>query len=375
MVKKTVIWLIVFALLCLAPVIVDAAKDKPASREAQKKMKEAEKALKGNNQEKAEMLFLEIIEIEPDFAPSYFGLAAIQKKRNQIDDALDSMSRGLALRPDQAVLQNFNEILFRESGKLMQSGKSAKANDYLLKLLNHPQNKGLKDDLLIDINYKVAVNYFNLRQYENALEFMNKVESMSKDQPSFLEYYANSVYMNGIIHGALKNVGEANKYLRQFITLKTENPDNTYLPLANYFLASINFEALKEATDKLDKQLEDINKEIDKLNQNTKIRPREREAKAKEMKERIDAVKKEKIETAKSEYDNIMPYVVNALELNDELLDAHVIKGNYQYLCHDLEAALETYKNLVAKFPNAEDINAYKSFLKDIEKEKTAENK
>lgn len=376
MIKKTIILLVVFSLIGLVPVMLDAAKEKPVSKEAQKKIKEADKAMKANDFDKAEALWQEIIEIEPEVAAAYFGLAFIQRSRNQIDDAVENFAKVLSLKPDyQNALENFNDTLYREAGKMMQTGKAAKSNEFLLQLLNHPLNTDLPADLLIDVNYKVGANYFSLRKYAESLEYMKKVEAAGADQPNYREYYVNAIYINGLNHGALKNVAEANEYLKKFIELHAGQTDNPFLPLANYILASVNFEALKEETDKFDKKLEDVNTEIDKLNQDTRIRPRDREAKANELKEKINTIKKEKIAVAKAGEAGIMPYARRAVELKDDLVDAWVIIGNFQYLCHDLDAALETYKNLIAKFPNADDINAYKAFLRDIEKEKAAEAK
>jgi hypothetical protein len=46
-----------------------------------------------------------------------------------------------------------------------------------------------------------------------------------------------------------------------------------------------------------------------------------------------------------------------------------MILGNYYFLCQDYENAMQAYRTLIEKFPDSQDINTYKKFLGDIEKE------
>jgi len=43
--------------------------------------------------------------------------------------------------------------------------------------------------------------------------------------------------------------------------------------------------------------------------------------------------------------------------------------GNYYFRCSDRAKAAEMYEKLVSKFPGSQDIDTYKSFLKNIKED------
>jgi len=120
----------------LKPTEVELAKDKPkASMSVSRrqllpeeliaqKLTKAEKAINANQLSKAEQLFEEVLIIEPEQHQARKKLAALWFGRKAFNDAINLLSQGIALAPNNSEFRSMVANIFLQQGNLTQAYKS-----------------------------------------------------------------------------------------------------------------------------------------------------------------------------------------------------------------------------------------------------------
>ena len=346
-------------------------------------MKKGNKYAGKDQLDKAFESYNKVLELSTEYAPVYFEMARLYEKQQKFDMAIENLEKSLKIQPDSTPAINMltkiligmgeqlasrkqvkksnqyflkvleipginntaneqlNHAIFQLGFNYSRLNNPAKSNEYLLKLLAFPGLETSDKDKFVKASYKIGANYFNLKEFEKAGETLSKVIKIDGLKTGFLQIYALSHFLAGLNASQLKNYKESNEYLIEYLDVTQNNPSDPYRAAVNYALGTNNYELLQKgvAVIKNDKK--------------------------KDMRKRIAQLAKES--------KNIQPYIAKAIELNPNLEPAYMVLGNYYFLCQDYENAMQTYRTLIEKFHESQEINTYKSFLKDIEKESKLE--
>jgi tetratricopeptide (TPR) repeat protein len=375
--KKKWYVLLVLALFVFQGVILSAADEPP--KKAVKLINKAEKALKKNELDEALENYNKALELAPEYGPIYFGIGQIQVNRKQYDEAIVNLEKAVKLSPDAAkVKQFFANALFNAAKEKQGLNMDKKASDYLLKvfaiegidtmdpplyrealyhlgnsyarqkdmanstvyfekLLAVPGIESADAKLLFQTAYRAGLNYYQVQQFKKAAALFEKVIAVPGAQTFDARVYATSHYLVGLNESQARNYDKSNKFLKEFMELNQDpaarNPQLE--PLA-YFLLGTNHMSL------LDTKVQKI-----------------RDQKPKDLKNQIAELARK--------YADIPTYLSKAIDANPKLEPAYMHIGNYYYYADNIPKAVETYKTLIANFPNSPDIATYKQFLADIE--------
>jgi tetratricopeptide (TPR) repeat protein len=378
--------LILMLFMFQAVIMAANAADQPdpkTLKKITKLMKKGDEKAKKNEFDKAFELYNKVLELSTEYAPVYLSMARVYEKQKKFDTAIENLEKAVDIQPD------FTDAIRMLTKNLIGMGKQAasrkqleKSNQYYLKVLEIPGIKNAANDQLIEAifqlgfnyprlnnptrsneylfkllafpgletsdkgkfvkaSYQIGVNYFKLKEFEKAEEYLSKLVKVDGLKTNFLQVYTISHYLAGLNARQLENYKKSNAYFSEYLEVTQNNPSDQFRPAVNFMLGSNNYNLLQ-------KKVEAIKSE-----------------KKEDMRKRVAALAKET--------KNIQPYLSKAIELNPSLEPAYLILGNYYFLCQDYENAMQLYNRLIEKFPDSQDIETYKRFLKDIEKESKQE--
>jgi len=363
--------------------MVFSAADSPAKevpKKVLKLMNKAEKALSKNDFEKALENYNKVIQMEPEYAPAYYKIGRILMDQEKYDEAIANLEKSIKIDPESAETKQFFAKGLFQVGKEVIAGKQfekansyflkivgipgienlekkmfvsslfqvgynymllkklGKSNEYFLKLVKIPGIEAEEKKFFVQSVYQMGINFYTLKKAEESAKYLAKLLQVPNIQVDFPRLYPTALYLAGINTAQLNNYQKSNDYLTKYLELMktSETPNQRLIPLANFVLGT-NYMTLLE-------------KEVAKI----------REDKQKNKKKRI-------AELAKSNK-NVGPCLTKAIELNPKLELAFMHLGNYYYYTDEPDKAVKTYKALIEKFPTSPDIEAYKQFLKEIEK-------
>lgn len=77
--------------------------------------------IKGNNYRQAEANFEEIVKVRPDIAEAYFNLGLVKFKLKKYADAIDSLTFGLKIKPQDTGAINLLALCQRSLGKFIDA--------------------------------------------------------------------------------------------------------------------------------------------------------------------------------------------------------------------------------------------------------------
>ncbi len=382
MIKKiSLILILIVMLLLVMTVMVNGADqpDKKTLKKITKLMKKGDKYAEKDQLDKAFETYNKVLELSTEYAPVYLAMAQVYEKQKKFDDAIKNLEKAIKIQPDSTPAINMltkilitmggqlasrnqveksneyflkvleipgvkdsaneqlNQAIFQLGLNYSRLNNPAKSNEYLLKLLELPGLETIDKEKFVKASYQIGANYFTLKKFEKAVECLSKVIKIDGLKTGFLRVYTLSHFLAGLNTSQLQKYKESNEYFIEYLDVTQNNPSDPYRPTVNYLMGSNNYELLQ--------------KEIAVIKNDKKKDIRERVA-----------------QLAKGEK-NIQPYLSKAIELNPNLEPAYLLLGNYYFLCQDYENAMQAYRTLIEKFPDSQDINTYKNFLKGIEKE------
>jgi len=337
---------IAFALaLCLGFALTLAAVDqlpKPQSKAALKKMEKAEKAIKGKDLDAALALYKEVIEMEPTYAVAYFTSAQLLRSKADFDAAISNYEKALEINPGfTAALNEYVRTLLILSQKAVEGRDFQKGNGFYEKIMNIKNIEATHPKELQHAAYQSGSIAYNLQDFKKSVVAFERFLAIPEIEKAAPANYALAHYMLGLNHTRLTQPELANPYLEKFIAGPQSETTTPWLPLSYYMLANNNYLTL--------------DKEVTRI---------------KEDKTGDALAKFDLIAVAAKANTGIQPNLLKTIELKPDLEDAFVKLGNYYFFCQDFDNALKTYNDLIAKFPTSSDLSSYKSFMKNIEKER-----
>lgn len=378
--KKKCCLALVLILLVSIGVTISAQE---VSKKAVKLVNKGDEALLKKDFGKALEAYDKAIEEAPNYALAYFGKGRAYQAQNNLEEAVKNLEKAVELDGEAPQPKNFlAQTLFQMGGEAFKQRQLELASGYYLKMLEIPGVSTAQPELTPKALYQVATIYFMMRKVEEANQYYQKVLNLPgidtadklmqiqatyqvgttfsamKQHDKAMEYflklldfpelqaeyntlYLSTLYMVGLNANFANNMEKSAEYLAKFIEEAKDSADHAqFMPLANLLLGSGKMTQLQEEAAKI----KDKDK-VDKVAELAKAKP--------------------EIET----------YLNKAIELKPELEPAYMHLGNYYYYCNDLEKAIATYKTLIEKFPTSPDMEQYKKFLADIEKEAQAEKK
>jgi len=371
--KKCCLVLVLMLLVSFSTTI--SAQDIP--KKAVKLVNKGDEALQEKDFEKALEVYNKAIEIAPEYALAYFGRGRLFQAQGKLEDAAKDFEKSVELDSTAPQPKNFlAQVLFKLGGTAINQRQMDKSNEYFLKVLEIPDVEKSQPIIMAKSLFQIATNYFMMRkskeanecylrlmnlssfatldkrmviqatfqagatfsalkQHEKAVEYFSKLLDFPELQTEYKDIYFSTLYMIGLNANFANNLPKSIEYMTKFINEAGSSPNHAqFLPLANLLLGSGKMTQLQKKAEKVEGK--DKVKEVANM--------------AKSMPE---------IET----------YLSKAIELKPELEPAYMHLGNYYYYCDNLDKAIETYKALIEKFPNSPDLEQYKKFLADIEKE------
>jgi len=333
MTKRFLLLFLIIFCLCFELLIAQKIEDiKPVSKKVKKMIKAAQKSVQSKKFDKALEIYQKIIEIEPQYAQSYFKIALILNTQKKYSKAIENFEKAITLQPKypQAVKAYIQTVLVLAQKKQTQNLLN-EANKYYLKILDIKEVQESEKKIQLKTLYQLGLNYFNIKEHKKSVEYLITFIKIPGVETEFNNFFSIANYLIGINFNHLKNFEKSNEYLLNFLELEKKSPQNTKLiPLAN-FLIGLNF------FNPLEAKIQKINK--------TDLK-------------KIYELAKEKKE--------IESHLSKAIELRPDIEEAYLKLGNYYYYCGDLEKSSGIYKKLIEKFPNSPDLSSYKTFLKKL---------
>lgn len=305
-----------------------AAEAKKPSKKVAKLMAKAQKAIQDNQADQAIDLLQQVVVLEPENAMVRHNLGVLYFDKGLTDQAIASFEEALRLQPDyQNALLALRQALF-EAGKSASAKKDyEKADGYLLKLDGLPRPATENKGLLASAHYLLGFNLFNLKQYTKAIEYFGKCqasEGLEKDNP---ELYANATYFLGMMGYIQGEYEVSNGYFRKYVTLYPEGSAKPeFFAHANYFIGANLFRLLEARLAKGD---------VSKLAESA---------------------------------GEILPYLKMAVENKLPSEDAYVMLGNCYVYLKEYDNAVQTYRQLIERFPQSPQLKNYQAFLPELEK-------
>ena len=368
-------WFVVIVILLVSQLAVSAAE---VPKKAVKLVKKGNEAFQNQEYDKSLEAYNKAIQLAPEFADAYFGLGRLQLTQKNLLEAVKNLEKAVELNPESAegkklyagVLSQvgsqafsqrqvnqsnsyfskliaipgidqltpgiYQQSLFQLGTNYYMMRKNEESNKYYMKLLGLPGFESGDKKLLIQTKYQIGANYAALRKYKEAAESFSKFLEYPEMKTEFNSLYISALYMLGLNSNFIGDIQTTTESLTKFLELAKDSSEHAqFLPLANLLLGSGQMTQLQKAAEKLEKGKD----KLEKIAEMAKSKP--------------------EIET----------YLTKAIELNPGLEPAYMHLGNYYYYCNDVEKSIETYNQLIEKFPNSPDLNQYKRFLDDISKE------
>jgi tetratricopeptide (TPR) repeat protein len=309
------------------------------SKKALKQVTKAEKAIQKKDLKKAYEHYKKAIEIAPEYAEPYFGIARLMVGQRQYEEAIKNLGKALENQPEfPKASELLAKIYFNYGQQHQRNQEMGKANANFLKVTEVPGALAAAKDVYAKAVYQIGLNEYTLQNFEESNKKLIDFTKIEGVDTEMADLYKTAIYVVGINLTQLKKNDESTGYLLKYIELDKAAPNTQLAPIANFLVGSNNFQ-------KLEKDVEKIKSD-----------------KAKEKKKRI-------AELTKKHEAKVLPYLLKAVELKGDLEPAFMTLGNYYYYCNNLEKTKETYESLVSKFPGSPDLAMYKSFLEDINKE------
>ena len=378
--------LILMLFMFQTAIVAANADDQPDTKTLKKitkLMKKGDEKAKKNDFDKAFGFYNKVMELSTEYAPVYLAMARLYEKQKKFDTAVENLEKAVKIQPDftdaiqmltnilidmgkqvafqkqveksnqyylkvleipgikNAAKDQLIEAIFQLGFNYPRLKNPAKSNEYLFKLMAFPGLETSDKEKFIKASYQIGVNYFNLKEFEKAEEYLSKLVKVDGLKTNFLQVYAISHYLAGLNARQLKKNKKSNEYFLEYLEVTQNNPSDQFRPAVNFMVGSNNYDLLQKKVEAIkSEKKEDMRKRVAKLAKETK---------------------------------NIQPYLSKAIELNPSLEPSYLILGNYYFLCQDYENAMQLYKTLIEKFPDSQDIETYKRFLNDIEKESKQE--
>ncbi len=312
-------------------------------KKALKLEKQGDKATKAKELDKALELYKQAIEIYPDMDTVHYKIASIHAFKKNYKEAYDELNISLKINRDNINAKKaLIDTTLKYGTSLLKKRNVDEANNLFIALSGLEGINELDNKLLIELDYRIGFNFFQMQKPEKSNEYLLKFLNEPTSAELFPNFYPTAHYLVGLNFSQAENIENSNKYLNSFIELTKANPENRYLSFAKYIVGMNNFNALKEKIEKIEK--------------------------AKNRKN-MEASDKKILELASSEK-GVEENLLFTIEKNPELENAYVLLGNFYYLKKDIDNSIKYYKLLIEKFPGSADIEVYKVFLKDIEKRK-----
>ncbi len=369
-------WFVVIAMFLVSQFAIGAAE---VPKKAEKLVKKAEEAFQKQKYDKALEAYNEAVQLAPEYAPAYIGLGQLQLTQKNFTEAVKNLEKALELDPESAEAKKFyagglsqlgsqafsqrqieqsnsyfskltaipgidqlipdiyQQSLFQLGTNYFIMRQNEESNKYYLKLSGMPGFESGDKKLVIQTKYQVGTNYAALKKYKEAAGCFSKLLEHPELPTDFHALYLSALYMLGLNSNFTGDSQTTSESLTKFLELAKDSPGHVqFLPLANLLLGSSRMTQLQQEAEKIENGKDKLSK-IAELAKN-----------------------KPEIET----------YLTKAIELNPALEPAYMHLGNYYYFCNDLQKAIETYNQLIEKFPGSPDIDQYNRFLTDISKEK-----
>jgi len=341
--KKTLIILIVILFAFSTFMGILSAEDVKIPKKALKLEKKADKATKKKEYDKAMELYKQALEIHQDMETVHYKIAYLFALKNNYKEAINELYTTLKINKDN---ENAKKLLInlsiKYSNSLLKQRKIEEANKFYIKISSLEGINDLDAKYAVEIKYWIGFTYFQLQKPEKANEYLQKFITSVDVKVNFPKLFSTANYLLGLNYTQANDIDNSNKYLSAFIEINKEDKQNIYLGIAKYLIAKNNFNILKE-----------------KIRNIEKVRTR---ANLKESDKKILAL----TNSCKDIEDNLL----FAIEIKPDLEDAYVLLGNFYYLKKNLDNSIKYYKLLVEKFSSSPDVEIYKVFLKDIERQK-----
>lgn len=327
--KKTMVWVVLFALICFSAGLMAQAKpEKKLSKEATQLLKDCQTAFQAKDLAKAVELLKKVIVLEPDYAPAHYNLGIVENQAGNVDQAIIHVNEAIKLKPDYEQAKRGLNVIYYEAGHKANADKEyAKSNDYFMKFLAATTPDGEYKTAVIDAYSKVAFNYFSLKNYPDSAEYFKKclaVPGLETEKP---DLFANCYYFLGMNAHAMMEYTESRDYFQKYIELfKGKETESQFIGNAHYFVG-INMLRL------LEKRIE-----------------------AKETSEQIATAAKE-----------IIPILTKAMDMQVQLEDAYIALGNTYIHARDFENAKKVYGQVIDRYPQSPNVAQYKKLLTDLD--------
>jgi len=337
------------------------------TKQSRQLMSKADKAMKNKEYDSALSLFQQVIDAQPELALAHMGKGVALRIQEKFEEAVQSFEKAIELKPDyQQAKQALAETLIFAGNKFGTEKQLEKANAHYLKWL---ELQGINKDpkVEVQVHYTMGVNYLNLKDAVKSAETFQKLINQPNLQKDFSQIYAVSHYMLGLGLGQMNKYEEAQENLIKYLELSQSDPANPFAPLANYMIGSSAYLALDEEVEKINTEIRGLNGELEKINNDSKIKDEDKIKSAKPVQDKIAEAQKRKAGLAVEKTGRIVPYLTKAIEGRADLEDAYVKLGNFYYLCEDWSGALKIYQTIMEKFPSSPDRSTYEKFMKTIE--------
>jgi tetratricopeptide (TPR) repeat protein len=375
-VMKKKCWFVVIAILLVSQFAIGAAE---VPKKAEKLVKKADEAFQKQKYDDALAAYNEAVQLAPEYAAAYIGLGRLQLTQKNLPEAVKNLEKAIELDPESAEAKKiyvgalfqsgsqafgqrqveqsnsyfskliaipgidqlnpdiYQQSLFQLGTNYFMMRQNEESNKYYVKLSEIPGFESGDKKLFIQTKYQIGANYAALRKYKEAAESFAKLIELPELETDFHTLYLSALYMLGLNSNFTGDFQTTSESLTKFLELAKDSTEHSqFLPLANLLLGSSQMTQLQQEVEKIENGKDKLKKIVEL------------------------AKNKPEIET----------YLTKAIELNPGLEPAYMHLGNYYYYCNELQKSIETYNQLIEKFPDSPDLDQYKKFLTDISKEK-----
>ena len=325
--KKALILFVACTLFLGGLSLFAADKDQKISKDAEKIMKEADKAFKAKEFDKALELFKQVTTMEPNYASAWYDVAVVCQNQGKLAEAAESAEKAFQLKPD---------------------------------------NPRVKEILVKDLDY-LGKKAFQDKEAEKAYGYMKRllaVPGMETENPGF---YLSALYIAGVSAVQLEKAPEAVEIFKTFLGV---SKDPQFNALAEFFVGHSLFLELEKEVKPMKDEIQKMGDERNAKAADPTIKQAQKDTLLADYDKKISGVKAKMGETAKAKGE-IVTYLEKSLSVKADNEDAFVDLGNYYYYANDLDKSIETYNKLIAAFPQSGNLSSYKSFVDSLTKEKS----
>lgn len=293
-------------------------------REPQKKViKLVEKAaadIKEKKIEKAAEKLAEAKALAPDYAPIYLQLALIGQHNQNLDEALEHMSRAYKLDPaSDAVIHGYAEMLLRVAKKRMGERNMPGTLELYERFAAIPGIKARMTTQFVQVAYTLSGSYLQSNQPDRVIRHAEALLSTPGIE-SFPQQHLFSYFLLGSAYAQKEDSHKSVENLKKFLELNRDNlAPAQFVALANVLVAGSHFS-------RMEKEIEAMNRED------------------------LEGIRK----TAES-YQEMVKYLNDALTADPQNREAKFSLAKYQYYCQKHSEALKLLGELSAADPGNRD--------------------